>query len=262
RESHESIHPDFLATVWLGNDRLTQQHMAGVGMSSFDLSIPASRVAKSGGSPLIFQVGGNATGTLHYEARLRFGRKTVPTDILDRGFAVVKSMRRATSWYDNDDDSVPEMRGDIVSPKGGDLVLMELHVVASQPSSYVVIDDPVPAGFEIVDSGLATMGQSSYLRYQYQSDEDFNSALRGSSEYATYSFVDGKRVQTSTYSREFRDDRALFFVEKMAAGMHRYRYLARATSIGSFVMPPTRVESMYQPEVYGRTGAVVVRVVP
>ncbi|HOT10827.1 MAG TPA: hypothetical protein PK710_13705, partial [Polyangiaceae bacterium] len=61
---------------------------------------------------------------------------------------------------------------------------------------------------------------------------------------------------------ELRDDRALFFVDHMAAGMYHYRYLARATTIGRFVMPSTRVESMYQPEIFGRTGATMIDVKP
>jgi uncharacterized protein YfaS (alpha-2-macroglobulin family) len=36
--------------------------------------------------------------------------------------------------------------------------------------------------------------------------------------------------------------------------MVHYRYLARATSVGTFVLPPTKVEEMYTPEVFGRTG--------
>ena len=35
--------------------------------------------------------------------------------------------------------------------------------------------------------------------------------------------------------------------------MYRYRYLARATTLGTFVVPPTQVEEMYTPEVFGRT---------
>jgi hypothetical protein len=42
--------------------------------------------------------------------------------------------------------------------------------------------------------------------------------------------------------------------------MYRYRYLARATSLGSFVLPPTKVEEMYMPEVFGRTGAETITV--
>jgi hypothetical protein len=45
------------------------------------------------------------------------------------------------------------------------------------------------------------------------------------------------------------------FFDKIEPGMYRVRYLARATSIGSFVVPPTRIEAMYAPEIYGRTAA-------
>ncbi len=55
--------------------------------------------------------------------------------------------------------------------------------------------------------------------------------------------------------RELRDDRVLFFVDHMAAGMYHYRYLARATTFGKFVVPSTRVEEMYTPETFGRNGA-------
>jgi uncharacterized protein YfaS (alpha-2-macroglobulin family) len=37
--------------------------------------------------------------------------------------------------------------------------------------------------------------------------------------------------------------------------MYRVSYLARASSIGTFVVPPTRIEAMYSPEVFGRTAA-------
>jgi len=268
RSSHETKQPDFLATVWLGKDQLAQQRMAGEGVSTFDLSIRASRVAKSGGSPLIFQVDGNGTGTLHYEARLRFARKTLPTEQLDRGFAVLKSMRIVTPESLKEDlESVPTMTRAFPSPKGGNLVLVDLLVAASQPSSYVIIDDPVPAGLEIVDSGLVTTARSSSLgslrRFMwFDLDDRSGFGSFDDADYDTFFGAGPTPVEAITVSKEFRDDCALFFVEKMPAGMHHYRYLARATTIGKFVMPPTRAESMYQPEVYGRTGAAVISVVP
>jgi hypothetical protein len=62
--------------------------------------------------------------------------------------------------------------------------------------------------------------------------------------------------------REIRDDRVLFFIDHMSAGMFHYRYLARATSLGTFVLPPTKAEEMYTPEVFGRTGSDVIRIAP
>ena len=56
--------------------------------------------------------------------------------------------------------------------------------------------------------------------------------------------------------------RVLFFVDAMAAGVYRYRYLARATAMGTFVSPPAKAEEMYAPEVFGRTAATTIRIDP
>jgi alpha-2-macroglobulin len=72
----------------------------------------------------------------------------------------------------------------------------------------------------------------------------------------------GRAYNAASFIRELRDDRVLFFVDHMAAGMYRYRYLARATTLGSFVLPPTRAEEMYTPEVFGRTGADKITITP
>ena len=49
--------------------------------------------------------------------------------------------------------------------------------------------------------------------------------------------------------------RVQLFADQVMPGVHTYVYLARATTIGSFVAAPTHVEQMYEPEVFGRTGA-------
>ena len=72
----------------------------------------------------------------------------------------------------------------------------------------------------------------------------------------------GSKYGSSNFLREIRDDRVLFFVDHLSAGMFRYRYLARATTNGSFILPPTKAEEMYTPEVFGRTAADLIKVTP
>jgi uncharacterized protein YfaS (alpha-2-macroglobulin family) len=57
-----------------------------------------------------------------------------------------------------------------------------------------------------------------------------------------------------------RDDRVVTFIDRLPAGTHRYKYVARATTPGRFVLPPAKAECMYAPDVYGRTAASVVDV--
>ena len=261
RKAQEVEDPDFTATVWLGDDQIVQQAMTGRSVKAFDVTLPTSRMAKAGGSTLAFQRGGNGKGTLHYEARLRYARKELPKDPIDRGFFVQKSMRVVSpESLASAVRGVPAGTGNYPSPRGGELVLVDLLVVAPQPHDYVVIDDPIPAGLEAVDSSLATTagslgvsgsgGEDDALESQYGDEERDNALARGSA------------LLPSWFRQELRDDRALFFVDHMAAGMYHYRYLARATTIGRFVLPSTRAESMYQPEVFGRTGAAMFEVKP
>jgi uncharacterized protein YfaS (alpha-2-macroglobulin family) len=138
----------------------------------------------------------------------------------------------------------------MTTANGGDLVLVDLIVVTQDPREQVVIDDPLPAGLEAVQSKLATTARSLDVTEAggegdgadaEQSDDDARANARA------YSFA--------WYHREMHDDRVLTFVEHMPAGMYHYRYLARATTFGHFVVPPTRAECMYEPETFGRTGA-------
>jgi alpha-2-macroglobulin len=137
---------------------------------------------------------------------------------------------------------------------GGDLVLADLVVVAPSPRQFVVIDDPLPAGLEPVDTRLSTTGASLDVEGMSQPPSDDEPGARDDR------IATGSEYLSSVVRREMRDDRVLFFVEHLAAGMYHYRYLARATTFGTFVVPPTRAEEMYTPEVFGRSAALTVEV--
>jgi uncharacterized protein YfaS (alpha-2-macroglobulin family) len=40
--------------------------------------------------------------------------------------------------------------------------------------------------------------------------------------------------------------------------VYEYTYIARATTPGTFVVPPAKAEEMYSPEVFGRSSSDVV----
>ena len=67
----------------------------------------------------------------------------------------------------------------------------------------------------------------------------------------------GQAELRAPFHRETHDDRVLTFVERMPAGLMHFRYLARAMSRGRFLVPPTRAECMYEPEIFGRTAGAV-----
>lgn len=236
RRAREKDSPRFEAHVWLGQRSLSSGAFDGPSTSARLVRLPMAELGQSA-APLVFEKQG--TGTLFYEARLRYAPQALPTEPLEVGFGVRKGLHAVR----------PETLADALARApdtslaqadfaGGDLVLIDLVVAAPSLRHFVVIEDPLPAGFEAVDASLATTSSSL--------DIAFNPA--GPDASAT-------GFQSSWYRRELRDDRVLFFADELPAGLYHYRYLARATALGRFVVPPTRVEEMYQPEVFGRTAA-------
>jgi hypothetical protein len=112
-----------------------------------------------------------------------------------------------------------------------------------------VLDDPLPAGLEALDYDLDTV---SHARQDAESE-----AARLDPKKAVWL---GTTYRTATSHRQVKDDRVLTFFQHLEPGMYRVSYLARATAIGTFVTPPTRIEAMYSPEVFGRTAASVLAV--
>ncbi|MFQ6100106.1 MAG: hypothetical protein ACE5OS_02575 [Anaerolineae bacterium] len=117
----------------------------------------------------------------------------------------------------------------ISSVTRGDLVQVRLTVEAPEEMWYVIVEDPLPAGFEGLNERLAT-----------------TSFVAGEGE--------GRHWREYGYNRkDVLDDRVVFFNTQLERGRHVYTYLARATHDGDFHVLPVQVYLMYAPEVWGRS---------
>lgn len=257
RRAREGAPPEFDARVFLGDRLLKEHHFStrsafGDSVSADELLQVASAPRGAGRSDLTFQMLGS--GRLYYEARLRYALRDLPTSALERGLFVRKTMRAVQP------EAIPEaLRSSPTKSTNvftaSDLVLVDLHLVSTAPRDQVVLDDALPAGFEALDARLATTSSlaasvdNSASKDPESEDEDDRDQ------------GDGATSREGTgFHREVRDDRVLTFIEHLPAGVFHYRYLARATSRGTFLVPATRAECMYAPEVFGRTAGQTVEV--
>jgi hypothetical protein len=211
--------------------------------------VPAARVVGSGG-PIAFQLLGD--GQLFYAAELRYATTVLPHDARDEGLFVKKLVRAVKAEEIKDAvEWIPKKSGDLAP--AGSLVLVDLLLESAEARRQVVIDDPLPAGLEPIDTALDTASKSRAV----QDDEEFAGRDRGKKKIARPDALTGigAAFRTAHTHREMHDDRVLTFIEDIAPGMYHFRYLARATSIGKFIVPPTRVMAMYSPEVWGSTAA-------
>ena len=110
----------------------------------------------------------------------------------------------------------------------GDVVRVKLDIESQADMTWVVVSDPVPAGAAILgtglrlDSRLATKGEE----------------IKG---WAWPAFEE----------RSFEAYRAYYrFVPK---GNWGFEYTIRLNNAGEFQLPPTRVEAMYSPEMFGES---------
>jgi uncharacterized protein YfaS (alpha-2-macroglobulin family) len=107
--------------------------------------------------------------------------------------------------------------------QSGDLVRVEITVESTGAHENLVIEDLLPTGLEIENPRLATSAAS---------------AGNSNGEEPSDSRLASGRL-------DVRDDRLILVGSTAGAGYAKYLYLARATSLGTFVVPPVRCECMY-----------------
>ena len=123
---------------------------------------------------------------------------------------------------------------DLTRVKAGQTVRVALLVRMSSVSyskrRYLALTDHLPAGFEPIQPDLATVATVSDI----QSSHPLSSLLRWGSSRASHV--------------ELHDDRVQIYFDRAASRELVATYLVRATTPGSFALPPATAELMYQPD--------------
>jgi uncharacterized protein YfaS (alpha-2-macroglobulin family) len=108
----------------------------------------------------------------------------------------------------------------------GDLMRVHLEIEAQSDMSWVAVNDPVPAGASILGTGL---GRDSQIATGGEKKQGW--------------------VWPAFEERKFDSFRAYYrFVPK---GKWVLEYTLRLNNAGEFLLPPTRVEALYSPEMFG-----------
>ncbi len=215
--AYEKEKPDFDFRIALDRKLLIEGAYRGVGEEPRASRTPLAGFPAAAPLPLSFEKTG--AGSLYYSVRMKYApkRKMGPRD---EGFVVAK---RITAL-----DGSP-----LRAVKAGSLALVTLEVVVPRESLFVAVEDPLPAGFEAVNSGFLTESEESLKVLEETDPED-------------------ERGWEGFRHVEMRDDKICLFADSLAPGLHTHRYLVRALTFGTFGAPGPRAEEMYSPEVFGR----------
>jgi uncharacterized protein YfaS (alpha-2-macroglobulin family) len=233
---YEKEVPDFQVRAWLGRGFLGGTKFQGRTMRVADQRVPMAFLQRQKGQALIVQKKG--AGRLYYRLGLRYTPRSLRLKAEQQGMVIKRTYEPVAGK--GTVEKLPDGRYRV---KGGKLVRVRLTIKVPSRRYYVVVDDPLPAGFEIVDMQLKTSSGGLH---------------RGGAGRSRYSRWHWSWVWNH---KEKRDDRMLLFADRLWAGVYTYTYLVRATTLGSFIAPPARVEEMYHPEVMGHTATTAVEVV-
>ena len=102
---------------------------------------------------------------------------------------------------------------------------VELQIVSDHPVERVVITDPLPAGFEAVDTSFATTSAALQLPASSWSIGD----------------------------QQIRADRIEAYADRLDAGIYRLHYLARTVTPGTFAWPGASAHLVDRPDEFGRS---------
>jgi uncharacterized protein YfaS (alpha-2-macroglobulin family) len=241
---YEAEVPDFRAVVKLGEQELATEQFKGRSTESVSKDVPMPQVLAAGAAgasrPLTFTREG--TGTLFYTARLRYAADALFQQGLNSGFDIVRSY---APFVEN--GSKPAS----TTFKAGDLVRVTLTFRLTKERRFVAVTDPLPAGFEPVESWFATTARDLAAR------QDEHTSSRDREEEGDWE----RWWRAGGFDHvERHDDRVLLFATRLSEGRHEFTYIVRATTAGMYRTAPAHAEEMYEPEVFGRTATAVVEV--
>lgn len=225
-DTYEKETPDFVARAWLG-DRLAGEHtFKGRTTERAAVKVPMSYLAE-GDPTKPLTIAKEGPGRLYYRVGMRYAPASLSLEPSDHGFTVTRAYEAVEKPEDvkKGDDGVWHVRA-------GAQVRVRVTMVAPTRRYHVALVDPLPAGLEAMNPALAVTGPVPQE----------SSPQRG--------WWWGPWFE----HQNLRDERAEAFTSLLWEGVHEYVYVCRATTPGTFVVPPAKAEEMYEPETFGRSG--------
>jgi len=231
---YEAQTPDFVARIWLGNTYAGSNEFRGRTTDIYETLVPMNYVlseTSAGGGTRDLILSKEGPGRLYYRLGLQYAPTDLNLDPLEMGFVV----QRSYEGVDNPEDVYQDDDG-IWHIKAGSKVRVKITMVTDNRRYHVALVDPLPAGLEIMNPALAV---SENIPRDPTSPE------------YRYTWWWGPWYE----HQNMRDHRAEAFTSLLWDGVYEYTYFARATTPGTFIVPPAKAEEMYSPEVFGRSGS-------
>jgi hypothetical protein len=219
--------PNFKATVQLEDKLLGNVQFKGYKPSNYDLKIPHQNLPK-GENNLILKKSGD--GVLNYLIAYRY---RLPGNQQGR----LNGLRVTRYIHPANQSMILEKLG-LYAPDEpttlpvGQIFDLQLEIITDHPINNLIINDPLPAGLEAIDSSFQT--SSSYFKEQEDSWQ-------------------------IGYQQIYKD-KVVAYGDRLEAGVYNLHYLVRSVIPGTFDWPGAEVHLQYAPEEFGRSASAKLEV--
>jgi alpha-2-macroglobulin len=239
--AYEKTTPDFVARTWLGARYAGEHAFRGRTTERHHLEIPMRTLAETAGAADL-TLAKDGPGRLYYRIGMQYAPESLRLEAADHGFAVERRYEGVDrpEHVQKDADGTWRM-------KAGSRVRVRLTMVATSRRYHVALVDPLPAGLEAMNPVLRVAGATP------EGPDDTVTVMGAPG-------LGGPRMGGAWWwwnrpwfeHQNLRDERVEAFTSLLFEGVYTYSYVARATTLGTFVVPPPKAEEMYHPETFGR----------
>ncbi|MEC4812670.1 MAG: alpha-2-macroglobulin [Scytonema sp. PMC 1069.18] len=212
--------PNFVATVQFAGKKLGQTRFEGYRNPSFEVKVPMAELPRGRHD---LQLRKSGQGSLHYLVAYRYRLQGNQPGRFN-GLRVTREISpvnqdKVLQKFGLYDNSKP------LTVSTGQVFDVGLEIIADHPVNHVVINDPLPAGFEAVDNSFQTA----------------TSALQAKADSWELGF------------RTIYRDRIVAYADHLEPGVYTLHYLVRSVTPGTYLYPGAQVHLQYAPEEFGRT---------
>jgi hypothetical protein len=223
----EELKPDFQATVSLDGTVLLRRHFSRDDLFTPEVEIRTPATAVGSGDHAL-RINKQGVGNLYYTAVLKqtVFQEDLPRVITGAGISVERAYHRLVRQRNPATGAITTLPEPTPTTefRAGEPILVRLTIRAPAERDYVIVEDPLPAGCEVVERGDLEPWEWSY----WYSD------------------------------MEVRDEKVAFFARRLP-GNCTLEYHLRPQIPGDYHVMPTEVYSMYNPDVRGSGAETRVR---
>jgi uncharacterized protein YfaS (alpha-2-macroglobulin family) len=200
-------------------------------------SVPVSQLYPEDPNALVIRRG-EGTGRLYYRAHLQVYRPVEQVEALEAGLSVSRL------YYPSAKDCPQSGCDPIREARAGDLVTVRLTLTLPETAYYLLVEDPIPAGTEVLDASLKT-----------------SRTLETGPLPTSRPFEDGWGWWYFQDPQVY-DDRVAWAVDSLPSGTYELTYTLVVLQPGEYRVLPAHAWQFYFPEVQAHSAGEIFEVNP